>query len=144
MLNAKDALGLQEDLAVMRANQARTNLPPVRQASGSNAMGAVAVALSASQGSMTKLRGELDSTLNSRNDIVAMGRASREVIDSLIEEVARLKGVSLESVQHVVYGTMSRRYDAHVEAMKAKGSIKWDLRQDPEVMKGRDWYLAAS
>ncbi|MFJ1259014.1 hypothetical protein [Cupriavidus sp. CuC1] len=143
MMNAEDALGLQEDLAIMRAHRApaSTRRAPIAQASSTeSAMGAIAVALRANQDATAKLRANLDATMNSRNDVIAMGRASREIIDLLLVEVAKLKQLPVEDVKEYVYEALSRRYDRKVDEAKQRGSIKWDVRDDPEVMRHRDWY----
>lgn len=140
MLNAKDALGLQEDLAVMRANQARANLPPVRSASRSSGMGAVAVALGANQNSMEKLKSNLDKTTSNRNDVAAIAVSARETIAALVAEIAQLKGVSSDEVQLHADFLLSRQYDRHVDELMDRGSLMSDPRQDPETMRIRTWY----
>lgn len=143
MMNARDALGLQEDLAIMNAGNAPRRAPdyPVPDESG-NAVAAVALALRARNNDLASLRKELSATTNSRHDQVAFGRAAKSVIESLVRQLAEATGRHPEDVQATAYEMLSRRYDAEVDAMIQRKSITRDMRLDPELQNRRDWYIA--
>ncbi|WP_432262835.1 hypothetical protein [Cupriavidus sp. TMH.W2] len=144
MMNARDALGLQEDLAILNAGNAHRRAPdyPTPDESG-NAVAAVALALKARNNDLAGLRKQLSDTSNSRHDQIAFAFAAKSVIDSLIQTLSEVTGQPAEDVQSTVYELLSRRYDAEVEGMIQRRSITRDVRQDPEVRKRRDWYIPA-
>lgn len=144
MMNARDALGLQEDLAILNAGNAPRRAPdyPVPDESG-NAVAAVALALRARTNDVASLRRQLSDTSNSRHDQIAFAFAAKSVIESLIQTLAEATGRPVEDVQSTVYELLSRRYDAEVEGMIQRKFITRDVRQDPEVRKRRDWYIPA-
>uniref|UniRef100_UPI003F49367E hypothetical protein n=1 Tax=Cupriavidus taiwanensis TaxID=164546 RepID=UPI003F49367E len=142
MMNASDALGLQEDLAILNAGNSPRRAPDhsVPDESG-YAVAAVVLALKARNNELADLRKQLSDTMNSRHDQIAFAFAAKSVIDSLIQTLAQATGQSAVDVQSTVYELLSRRYDANVEGMIQRKSITRDVRQDPEVKKRRDWYM---
>jgi len=145
MLNAEDALGLQEDLAIIRANRnrARSAASQGNAAQDVETLGAMASAtavLRANKDTISSLRASLNETASNRNDVAAIAVSARETIAALVEEVARLKGSELATVQEQADRLLSRHYDRHIEEMLEKGSLSGDPRQNPEIMKIRTWY----
>lgn len=142
MMNAKDAAGLQEDLAIINARRQPQSSPePLHHPDESgNAFAAMAMALRARDDKITELVRQLNDTKNSLNDVVASARAYREVVDLLIGELAEAKQVPTASVRLQAYGTLSRRYDSHVTELQCRGLIVHDMRSDPKAMSERDWY----
>ncbi len=149
MLNANDALGLQEDLAIVRANRNRIEAAAMttdsrREADeNSLAMRNAASALRANKDAISALRSELDSLMNSRNDQVAVTRATKEVLNALISKLAEATDTPVEQLREQVHSALSRRYDQHVSDMLEGGFINRDLRKDRDVMERRDWYVPA-
>lgn len=149
MLNASDALGLQEDLAIVRANQNRIEAAAMttdarREADeNSLAMRSAASALRANKDVISGLRSELDSLMNSRNDQVAVTKATKDVLNALISKLADATDTPVEQLRGQVNSALSRRYDHHVSDMLEGGFINRDLRKDRDVMEKRDWYVPA-
>lgn len=147
MLNANDALGLQEDLAIVRANRNRNEAAAMttdarREADeNSLAMRGAASALRANKDAISALRSELDSLMNSRNDQVAVTKATKDVLNALISDLAAATDTPVEQLREQVHSALSRRYDQHVSDMIEGGFINRDLRKDPDVMEKRDWYV---
>lgn len=147
MLNAEDALGLQEDLAILRNNRNRvqsaalmTDEAAHHAAVGDSLRGST-VALRAQQNHLAKLKANLDALMNDRNDIVALSYAFEDVLKILAKELAKAIDVPAEEMLPRVYEAVSRHYDKHVEDAIARGTIVRDQRRDPEVMTHRDWYI---
>lgn len=141
MLNAEDALGLQEDLAIMRNNRNRLKSAALMADEAVHA-GTVDRSLEIVEAAVLQLRADLSAANNNRNDLNAVAKATREVLNLVIDRWAEAIGLPVEQVRGEVFQAVSRRYDKLVEEALARGSISDDKRRDPEVMKQRDWYVA--
>ncbi|WP_035878908.1 hypothetical protein, partial [Cupriavidus sp. amp6] len=93
MLNARDAMGLHEDLAIIRNAAPRTQPPlPAPDESG-NAVAAAVIALRARQNSQERLQQQLNASASERNEVVVSAKAARETIDVLARGFRRDKEV---------------------------------------------------
>ncbi|MEQ6352794.1 hypothetical protein [Ralstonia pseudosolanacearum] len=149
MLNAEDALGLQEDLAIIRAhrNRARAEAFQASVPQATEVLETMAVAknaLRANRDTINGLRADLDKITSNRNDVAAIARSAREVVAVLADEIARLKGIDPQIAQERANRLLSRRYDAHIDALMQHRALEADPREDAEAMKIRAWYVAAN
>lgn len=145
MLNAKDALGLQEDLAIINARRQGSSQQehyPRPDESG-NAFGALAIALRARDNTNEKLRQQLDAKASERNEVAAMSRAARETVEDLARHVAKLTNTSPDAAVRDAHRILSRRFDAQLEGAIARKSVLRDIRQDAEEIKQLEWYIPA-
>ncbi len=140
MLNAEDALGLQEDLAIMQSNRRRARSAALMAEEATNATAAHRM-LDLAEVTVQKARADLAAANSSRNDLNAVAKATREVLHMVMEEWAKATGEPVDQIRARVLNMVSRRYDKLVDEAIARGSILIDKRRDPELSKQRNWYI---
>ena len=141
MLNAEDAMGLQEDLARIRNAaphpQSRWQSPP--DESG-NALAVAVAALQEDRNHIARMQRQLNATLSERNEVAALSKAARETVEHLARELAKVTGgdesESVERARHL----LSRRFDANLDESIRRKLVLRDVRQIPEEMCKRSWY----
>lgn len=142
-LNPKDALGLAEDMQLVR--NARGSVSPSATSDLYRAAGALADAsrgIKERNDSMRKLKANFDGLAEDYSDLSAVALASRRVIDALADELAKVKGLNPADVRRRAYAALSRSYDEGIGEMVSTGAISKDPRKDPAVLArpSRDWY----
>jgi hypothetical protein len=146
-LNAEDAMGLAEDMAVLRGavrSQAVNDAPRPSSSRAAAALVAVAgmKALQVERDEHHKLIQKWNSLATGFSDLNAVAIASRAVIEQQIVELARVTGADPAEVRKATYAAMSQAYNAQVEEMISTGKLQSDPRkdlQDPK-WKNRQWY----
>jgi hypothetical protein len=143
MMNAEDAMGLQEDLArIGRRPTPAVDRLPAPDESG-NAVAAAVVAIRARNDTMGKLRHELDSTKSERNEVAVLAKAARDTIDALARELARQTDTPVEECLRLAQESLSRRYDVLLDDAIRQRQVLRDVRKIPEEMQNKRWYSPA-
>jgi hypothetical protein len=143
MLNPRDAIGLQEDLAIIRNAVPRAQPPlPAPDESG-NAVAVAVMALRARADSQARLLKQIDASASERNEVVVSAKAARETIDVLVQELARHSGLSEEECQRFAKEALSRRYDALLDQAISNRQILRDIRRIPDEIQKCRWYSPA-
>lgn len=101
---------------------------------------AFAITMQNSRRKIEGLQSALDKLQNNRNDIVAVARASNATINALVQKLAEVTHNPVESVLYEANVIRSREYDAIADEWLDNGNLVSDSRQDPEVMRLREWY----
>ena len=139
MLNAEDALGLQEDLSIL--GRGRHSPVPLPTSGAAERQRHEHIAILALRKDIDRLQEELRDSKDKRSDLAAVIRAFRQEWNDVLAQWAQETGRDFEELRAKSLARTSRRYDALVEQFKAQGSIQKDQRQDPALMKKRDWYV---
>lgn len=143
MLNAEDAMGLQEDLQRMRGRRRTQADPlPTPDESGS-AVAAAVVALRAQRDTQDRMRKQMDAMASERNEVAVLAKAARDTIDLMAQELSRHSGLPLETCQQMARETLSRRFDALLDQAIADRQVLRDIRRIPEEIQKRRWYSPA-
>lgn len=141
MMNPEDALGLQEDLAILSSGeQYRRNQTPLPTGGATQTQRHSFVIL-ALQKDIDQLAAKLRDSDDFRSDLAAVVMAYREELFDVLDFLAQETGYDKDDLRNQSLTRLSRRYDAHVEQFKAQGSIKKDQRQNPAIMNQRTWYV---
>ena len=142
MLNAEDALGLQEDLSILGIGRPDQNSSaPMVTSEATARQRHLHVAILALQNDIEKAQKNLLDANDKRSDLAAVIRAHRQELNDVLAQWAQETGRDVDDLRAQSLARVSRRYDALVEQFKAQGSIQKDQRHDPNVMKPRDWYV---
>jgi len=145
-MNADDAMGLAEDMAVLQgAVRRQPPMEPVKSSSGAAAAIVAAVGMKVvkvQNDANAKLRSQFDGLSADYSDLSAVSLASRKVIDALVTEIAQARGLQPAEVKASVYKSLSREYDRQIGDMLSIGVLNKDPRRDPAVRSrpSRDWY----
>ncbi|CAG9184357.1 hypothetical protein [Cupriavidus pampae] len=143
MMNAEDAMGLQEDLArIGRRPTPAVDRLPASDESG-NAVAAAVVAIRARNDAMSKLRQDLDASMSERNEVAALSKAARETLEIFARELARVTGADEADAVKQAHQILSRKFDANLDESISKRYILRDVRSMPAEMKKRPWYVPA-
>jgi len=142
MMNPEDALGLQEDLAILRSGeQHRRSQEPLPTGGPTQTQRNSLFAMAIQQKDIDQLTAQLRDSNEFRSDLAAVIMAYREELFDVLDLLAQKTGYDKDVLRNQSSTRLSRRYDAHVEQFKAQGAIKKDQRKNPEVMKHRTWYI---
>ncbi|MGO4308137.1 hypothetical protein [Cupriavidus sp. RAF12] len=144
MMNAEDAMGLQEDLARIGRQPAPRQEPLPDPDESGNALAVAIVALRAQQRSaQERHRKQLDDVMSERNEVVVSAKAARDTIDVLARELARRSGLSGEECLGFAKETLSRRYDVLLDEAIENHQVLRDIRTIPEEIQKVRWYSPA-
>ncbi|WP_454727709.1 MULTISPECIES: hypothetical protein [Cupriavidus] len=144
MMNAQDALGLQEDLAIMRNLAGEPRRAPVAPPDeNGNVVAALAIGMKARNNTIADLRQQLNSKASERNEVAVLAKAARETVDLLARELARQSGMTEQECLQLAKEALSRRYDAILDQAIADRQVLRDIRRVPEEIQKCRWYSPA-
>lgn len=149
-MNAEDALGLAEDMAVLRGSQQTPQVPESRGGSSSDSAAAMVAAVSlkalqAERAEHRKLVERWNSLATDFSDLKAVVLSARKVIEKQVLELAQVTGADSGEVRQAAYIAMTEAYHAQIEQMLLAGELRSDPRKDVEApkWKNRDWYISS-
>jgi hypothetical protein len=149
-INAEDAMGLAEDMAVLRGSQPTPRIPESfgGASSGSAAAMVAAVglkALQAERDERKKLVERWNDLAADYSDLKAVLLSARKVIEKQVLELAQATGADPGEVRRAAYTAMTEAYHAQVEQMLSGGELQSDPRKDAKnpKWKNRDWYISS-
>lgn len=146
-LNAKDALGAMEDIAILRNAAAEGN----RRIAAANASEDEKMAatfrhldnrLEEYFQKNEALKEEIRMLNEASAEVVAVANATNRALVEVVEELASQTGVPVSTVaQRFCREARTRHYDSVVDEFLAAGTLKTDPRSTA-VVKKRGWYLS--
>ncbi|CAE6793416.1 hypothetical protein R70006_04956 [Paraburkholderia domus] len=141
-LNAQDAQGLMEDVALMQATRGGSSVSAADLYDAAAALRKKNREIQVRGNSLRDLQAKFNGLGEDYSDLSAVVHAQRQVIDALSDQLAAKLGVDPQDVRKAAYKGLTQRYDAKVGEMLSIGVLSKDPRKDPEVLSrpSRDWY----
>ena len=142
-LNAKDAQALLEDVTLANARNTGSSVSEADLWEATAAMHRKNKKIEVRDRALGELKGQFTQLGEDYSDLSAVVLAQREVIDSLVDHLAKQLGADPDVVRKAAYKGLTQRYDAKIGDMLSTGVITKDPRTDPAVRSrpSRDWYV---
>lgn len=141
-INAQDALGLMEDMTVLRGREASRQRQLNAQVDENTAMVGAFVAIKQRDNKLQEMDTRLRDTMSGWHGAVAACKADSEVIGIAVREIARLSGKNEKDMKVLMDTIRSRAYDKKIDEYIQSGGISTDPRIDEQLCPS--WYIPDS
>lgn len=134
-MNAKDALGALEDIAIFRNVRRR-----VEADQDTEAFERAAIALRERNNTISRLRAELNEVQHKRNAAAANNNSALDTLKTVVRDFARATGQSESELWKRYMVLRTQQFNAEVNKFMAEGALLRDPRAELTDAQ-RTWYV---